>query len=254
MKPALHLALLAAIGLGAIGTVEAFGQTVEGVEAGRLRAEAKRRAPDAKLFAEEVRRRGEAVREDALKARAAAMANRMPMTGTTGRGSAGVLDFDRIIADAGAITRGEAQKSGPRFIVFASMAMPVSSLRTMIRETTAAGGVVVFRGLPQNSAKAFLAAMRKLVDKGQTTKGIGIDPRLFRAFEVSAVPTYVVTTGEFTLCDGFACRTALPPHDRLAGNVTPAYALDRFAGGGGPGAAAAKVFARRLAAAPVKGA
>lgn len=249
MRTGLHLLMLAAIGLGVTAAVEASAQVVEGVDAGRLRGDAKRAAPDAKLFADEVRRRGEAVREEALRTRAAAMANRMPVTGMPGKPGGGVLDFDRIIADAGRITRSDAQKPGPRFIVFASMAMPVGSLRTMIRETTAAGGVVVFRGLPQNSAKAFLAAMKKLVDKAQSTRGIGIDPRLFRAFEISAVPTYVVTTGEFTLCDGFSCRTALPPHDRLAGNVTPGYALDRFAAGGGPGAAAAKLFARRLAAA-----
>ena len=75
---------------------------------------------------------------------------------------------------------------------------------------------------------------------------VGIDPRLFRAFAVDAVPAYVVTATDFDLCDGFDCRTALPPHDRIDGNVTLAHALDTFASGSGPAARVAAIYRARL--------
>ena len=72
------------------------------------------------------------------------------------------------------------------------------------------------------------------------------DPRLFRAFQVEVVPTYVVTTNEIDLCDGLSCVSDVPPHDRMVGNVTAQYALETFANGGGPGAPASRIYARKL--------
>ena len=58
----LDLLILTAIGLSATWAVESFAQTVEGVEAGRLRDAAKAQSKDARAFADEVTRRGEALR------------------------------------------------------------------------------------------------------------------------------------------------------------------------------------------------
>ena len=110
----------------------------------------------------------------------------------------------------------------------------------------AGGGVVVLRGLPNNSAKALTAALSKVARPGEQLTGVGIDPRLFRAFGVVAVPTYDVTGSDFDLCDGFDCVTAVPPHDRMTGNVSAAYALETFARGGGPGALLAAQHLARL--------
>jgi conjugal transfer pilus assembly protein TrbC len=124
--------------------------------------------------------------------------------------------------------------------------MPPSALRQMIDDVSRAGGVVVFRGLPQNSAKALTAALAKVAREGEQLDGVGIDPRLFRAFDVGVVPAYIVTTSDFDLCDGFDCRTEVPPHDRMTGNVTAQFALATFAGGGGPGARIAAQHLARL--------
>ncbi|MFX6201839.1 TrbC family F-type conjugative pilus assembly protein, partial [Acinetobacter baumannii] len=70
---------------------------------------------------------------------------------------------------------------------------------------------------------------------------IGIDPRLFRAFDVQAVPTYITVSSDFDLCAGFSCQTKVPPYDRMIGNVTVEYALSTFAEGSGPGARVAAV-------------
>ena len=249
-SPRLAIMLLLAVAVVAAIGVEAVAQTVEGVEAGRLRDAAKAQEKDVRIFADEVRRRGEELREEALASRAAATANRLRAPAVPTKAGAaksgGVFDFDQLIADAQSARAGPTKHAGPRFIAFASMAMPVGSLRAMIRDVGKAGGVVVFRGFQNNSVKAFSASMLKVVEKGQKTQGIGIDPRLFRAFSITAVPAYVVTSTDLDLCDGFACKTPLPPHDSVSGNVTTAYALETFASGGGPGAAAAKVFLSRL--------
>jgi conjugal transfer pilus assembly protein TrbC len=118
--------------------------------------------------------------------------------------------------------------------------MPDAALKQLVRDVASAGGVVVFRGFPNNSAKEFVARLSKVVDKGQLAS-IGIDPRLFRAFQVQAVPTYVSVSSDFDLCAGFSCTTKVPPFDRMIGNVTVEYALTTFAEGNGPGARVAAV-------------
>ncbi|MGO7251626.1 type-F conjugative transfer system pilin assembly protein TrbC, partial [Rhizobium brockwellii] len=90
-----------------------------------------------------------------------------------------------------------------------------------------AGGVVVFRGFPNNSAKEFVNRLGQVVQKDDMPN-IGIDPRLFRAFNVQAVPTYVAVSSDFDLCSGLNCRTAVPAHDRITGNVSVRYVLDTF--------------------------
>ena len=154
-----------------------------------------------------------------------------------------------MIADAGTMAEGD-MGDAPRFIAFASTSMPPATLRQMIDDVGRAGGVLVFRGLPQNSAKALTAALAKVAREGEALDGVGIDPRLFRAFAIDAVPAYVVTTSDFDLCDGFDCRTEVPPHDRMTGNVTAAHVLETFASGGGPGARIAAQHLKRFEGSP----
>ena len=116
----------------------------------------------------------------------------------------------------------------------------------MIADVSRAGGVVVFRGFPDNSMKAFQSAIARLVKDEADYASIGIDPRLFRAFEVQAVPTYIAVGSDFDLCEGFRCKTVVPPNDRLTGNVTVEHALTSFADGRGPGATVAGVALANL--------
>ncbi len=153
------------------------------------------------------------------------------------------FDFDRMVLDAGDMAK-QGMGEAPRFIAFASLSMPAPALRQMMDDVTRAGGVVVFRGLTQGSAKVMTDALARVLKPGEQMDGVGIDPRLFRAFGIEAVPAYVVSSSDFDLCDGFDCTTAVPPFDRMSGNVTTAHALTAFAQGGGPGA---KLAAQHLA-------
>ena len=239
----LSSALVALVAGGIV--VASSAQVVEGVDAGAIRARAKTQSKDLDAFTREIAKRGEALRDDAVTTKAGAAANRARIGSVKTGGAKGPFDFDEMIAQADAAAAG-GKRQQPRFIAFASLSMAPASLKTLMRDVTKAGGVVVFRGFKNNSVKEFMAGIGQAVDKGQKLDGVGIDPRLFRAFNVTAVPTYAVVSSDFEPCDGFHCTTDLPPHDQLTGNVTTEYALQTFASGRGPGAASARVYLQQL--------
>lgn len=236
-------ALLLTVGHG-------LAQTVEGLDISAIRKRAADQAEEAAGLSAEVARRTETLKGDAETVRAAALEQvrridpaRLP------RGPAGAIDFDEIVtaaADNLQDNRGDA----PLFMVFVSLSMPEDSLRRVIDDVSRAGGVVVFRGFPQNSARQFVARLSKVIDDRSRFASIGIDPRLFRAFEVSAVPAYVVASTDFDLCDGLACRTVTPPHDRIIGNVTVDHALEAIVESRGPGALVAGAALKNLRGSP----
>lgn len=241
-RPALLLAasaLLLTVGHG-------LAQTVEGLDIGAIRARAKAQADEAAALSAEVARRTDALKGDAETVRAAALEQvRRLDPAKLPRGGPGAVDFDEVVSAAAgnlADHRGEA----PLFMAFVSLSMPEDSLRRVIDDTSRAGGIVVFRGFPQNSARQFVARLSKVVDDRSRFASIGIDPRLFRAFEIGAVPAYVVASTDFDLCDGLACRTVAPPHDRIVGNVTVDHALEAITEARGPGALVAGTALRNL--------
>ena len=221
-----------------------LAQTVEGLDLDAVRARAATADADARALSDEVERRGDALRADALTIRVVALEkvkslDSRALSKNMPKGPAGAVDFDEMIGAASANLK-ENRGTAPQFMVFVSFSMPGTALKEIIAETSAAGGVVVFRGFPSNSAKEFVQRLSKLVASDASFASIGIDPRLFRAFGVTAVPTYVVSSSDFSPCDGLACVSTPPPNDRMAGNVTVSYALQTFADDNGPGALVAR--------------
>lgn len=238
-------AALTALGL-ALGLASGGGaQTVDGLDLAKVRERAKLSPEDAEAFANVIARRGDALKAQAVESATAAKANMARHASTAGPsgGPGDTFDFDAMVATAGreAIPNDDAA----RLVAFASLSMPAASLRQMIDDVGRAGGVVVFRGFPGNSVKQFTGALARVVPAGGSN-AVGIDPRLFRAFEVTSVPTYVVTSTDFDLCDGFDCTTHVPPHDRMSGNVSVGHALETFAQGSGPAAGIAGLYRNRL--------
>lgn len=232
--------------LAGVAAIHAVAQNVDGLDLEAIRQRSATLKEDAETFVNHVKGRGDAFRDEALAVQKTgtdslvelAKAD-LPMNGD------GPVDFDEIIKGAAqnvAGTKGDA----PQLIVFASLSMPPKALRQLIGDASRAGGIVVFRGFPNNSMKAFSAALGKVVNEQDQLANVGIDPRLFRAFDVQAVPTYVAVSSEFDLCSGFNCKTALPPHDRMTGNVSIKYVLETFLDSHGPGAGVAAVALRNL--------
>ncbi|MCP5400406.1 MAG: type-F conjugative transfer system pilin assembly protein TrbC [Sphingomonas sp.] len=250
MKSKLSLALLASLAITA-GFAAASAQIREpDLDLAAIRAQAKAQASDAEALAAEARRRAEAVTEQAKATAQDGADNGARFTAAAKSGAnqpddSQAFDFDRMIADAGEMA--EAELAGqPRLIVFASTSMPKAALAAMIADVGKAGGVVVLRGFPQGSAKRLTAALAPIAQESEAIEHVGIDPRLFRAFGIEVVPTYIVAASDFELCDGFDCTTNVPPHDRMSGNVTLAHVLETFAQGNGPGARIAAQHLTRL--------
>lgn len=228
------------------GASAVLAQTVDGLDLGKVRARAQEETADAQVFVESVVGRGreheaeaEQLREQAMHSVAAIDPSGLP------KGPEGAVDFDEILA--GAAANGQAGfASGPLFVVFASLSMPEASLKALIADTSRAGGVVVFRGFPQNNVKAFAEGLKKVVASEGQEQHLAIDPRLFRAFRVQAVPTFVVAARDYELCEGFDCSSTVPEHDKMVGNVTVEYALESFAGGRGAGAGVASIALANL--------
>ncbi len=225
------------LALGAAGAV--LAQSVEGLDLQAIQNTAERQGQDMAGFLKQVVNRGDEVKVAAQEAADTGMEQMRRLdTSKLPKMAGGDVDLDELVA--GAQDSLKDPKGAPLFIAFASLSMPQDALKRMIQDVTHAGGVVVFRGLPQNNGKAFIQGMRAVVDQGSEAN-ISIDPRLFRAFDVKAAPTYVAVSTGFRPCDGLDCVTDVPAFDRLVGNVTTQYALERFAQGNGAGAAVARV-------------
>tara|TARA_R100001244_G_scaffold47710_2_gene42538 strand:+ start:36069 stop:36839 length:771 start_codon:yes stop_codon:yes gene_type:complete len=218
-----------------------------------IRASAKTYSAEAEALAENVRMRSEAVRDDAHQTQNQARANRERYAKTVTRKHTNnndnkkdeVFDFDRMISDHAKMAEAKLGDA-PRFIAFASLSMPPQSLKTLVRDTAAAGGVTVLRGFPGGSAKQLTKMLAAMGQNGEQLSALGIDPRLFRAFDIKAAPSFVMASSDFTLCDGFDCKGTVPPHDRMTGNVSVEYALETFASGAGPGSRLAALHLERL--------
>jgi conjugal transfer pilus assembly protein TrbC len=253
MKTFPHLAVIAWLASAAAFAGAAAQTANSDLDLEAIRARAASQAGEADALAASARARAEMLTDEAKASAASAETHGKRYVSEAAKakrpGPDSTFDFDKMLANAGAMTS-ESMGQAPRFIAFASTSMPPAALRAMIDDVARAGGVVVFRGLPQNSAKALTAALSKVAKPGEQLDGVGIDPRLFRAFGIEAVPAYVVTSSDFDLCDGFDCVGSLPPHDRMIGNVTAGYALETFARGGGPGALLAAQHLARLERAP----
>lgn len=228
----------------ALGGGIALAQSVDGIDIDRIMGAASTGNPDAEALAREVAARAEALRADAEAAARDGHQNMQQNAGAVRGASVGPVDFDELLSTS---IQNQSDRGGsPFLIVFASLSMPEESLKRLIRDTSRAGGMVVFNGFPGNSMKAFQQGILKVVENNADYANIGIDPRLFRAFHVTAVPTVVVVTSDFDPCDGFNCATQLPPFDRMSGNVPLEYVLETFGSGNGPGAAIARQALSRL--------
>jgi len=227
--------------LGTAGLSALLAQTMEGLDIQAIKKRSADLAADAQAFVDQVKDRGDAFREDAVVVRENGIENMRQVAAKDLRsGPGGAIDFDELVDGAVKNLNGKGGEA-PQFIVFASLSMPPQSLKPLIRDTAKAGGVLVFRGFPNNSMKQFATQLGKIVENQNQMANIGIDPRLFRAFDVQAVPTYVVVSSDFDLCAGFSCQSKVPPYDRMTGNVTIDYALSAFVDGNGPGARVAAV-------------
>jgi conjugal transfer pilus assembly protein TrbC len=242
--------LLFPIALGLTAGGLALAQSgPDGLDLEAIRERAAEHAADAEALAAAVRQRAENLSTEAQDVSAAADRNAQGYAASLPANAPAAqetFDFDAMIR-----ARAEAQKAGlgerPRFIAFASLSMPAPALKALVRDMGRAGGITVLRGFPGGDARLLRTKLAEVFENGAEAGGLGIDPRLFRAFAIQAAPSFVMVASDFAPCDGFDCRDAVPPHDRMTGNVSVHRVLETFAEGRGPGAAMAQLHLARLA-------
>ncbi|MGB3470552.1 MAG: type-F conjugative transfer system pilin assembly protein TrbC [Erythrobacter sp.] len=218
----------------------------DGIDLDKIRERAAQHTEEAQALATNVRERAEALTEDAQGVQVQAQANRASYADSIEVTEPdAVLDFDAMIAGQAQAEKASLGES-PRFIAFASLSMPPAALKALVHDMTRAGGVTVLRGFPEGNSEAFKKRLAAIWSDSNAAGSLGIDPRLFRAFEIKAAPSFVMLSTDFVPCDGFDCTSIVPPHDRIAGNISVEEVLETFAAGRGPGAELARLHRNRL--------
>ncbi|MXO91055.1 type-F conjugative transfer system pilin assembly protein TrbC [Pontixanthobacter aquaemixtae] len=225
----------------------ALAQSVpDGIDLDTIRERAAQHTEEAQALATNVRERAEALTRDAQAVQVQAQANRASYADSTAvTETDAVLDLDAMIANQAAAEKAVLEGT-PRFIAFASLSMPPAALKALVHDMTRAGGVTVLRGFPQGNSEAFKKRLAAIWSDSNDAGSLGIDPRLFRAFQIKAAPSFVMLSTDFAPCDGFDCTSNVPPHDRIAGNISVGEVLETFASGRGPGAELARLHQNRL--------
>lgn len=107
-----------------------------------------------------------------------------------------------------------ASKKDNQTLVFVSFSLPEASLRMLAQSATAHNATLVIRGLYQNS---FIKTAQKIQEifKGMEGVGMDINPELFDAHHITAVPTFVKVKDGKPVCT-------------LKGNVSLAFAAKKL--------------------------
>jgi conjugal transfer pilus assembly protein TraW len=96
-------------------------------------------------------------------------------------------------ASPSASARPSALESPGRVLIFASLAIPVATLRALLEEASAADAVLILRGVPRGSSiQGAIARLRSLLTAGAKTPNVVIDPTLFLRYQVTRVPTLIL--------------------------------------------------------------
>ena len=127
---------------------------------------------------------------------------------------------------------------GPEIIVFMSLSAPPAAWREWSLEAARIGAPLVLRGVARGGLRATVKRVGAHLAGGA---GAAIDPRLFRLFEVKAVPAVAVVPGGVPPCESRGCSAdPAPAHDLVRGNIGLEAALRIVAGEGGPGRGTAR--------------
>jgi len=140
--------------------------------------------------------------------------------------------------------------TGPRsgsaeILIFTSLSVPAASWRQWAREAARTDAPLVLRGV---GAGGLPETAKRIGERlGGAEAGVAIDPRLFRLFGIERVPAVVVVPGGVPPCRSRGCADdPAPPHDRIAGNISLAAALEAVADEGDAARGVARRYLQRL--------
>lgn len=132
-------------------------------------------------------------------------------------------------------------KASGGLFYFLSFSMPKELMQAYVAESMWTGGTVVLRGVPpgRTFSQFITEDLQSLVYGKGPSANISIDPRLFDAYAIKAVPAIVYTKDRGNLLCESNVKCAALADDRyfkVSGAVTSDYALRSIIGAGGEGA------------------
>lgn len=135
-------------------------------------------------------------------------------------------------------------KATRMLLVFVSTSMPEKALKMLGVQAKQAGAVMVLRGLkgPIDQPGVLAETAKALRTVAEAGADIQIDPKAFKRYNVTAVPTFVLADAE----EGCADEVCSAEAHRLVGDTTLAYALDHWIAGGGRAATVAASYRQRI--------
>ena len=140
---------------------------------------------------------------------------------------------------------GAGRATTAEILIFTSLSVPAASWRQWAHEAASIGVPLVLRGVGDGGLRATVKQIGARL--GGAEAGVAIDPRLFRLFGVRRVPAVVVVPGGVPSCRSRGCADdPAPPHDRIAGNIGLAAALQAIAEEGNAGPELARRHLQRL--------
>jgi len=102
-------------------------------------------------------------------------------------------------------------------LIFFSFSMPSSSINALIDSAEKAGGVLVLRGLINNSFKDTIFTVKNLIKDKEVE--IIIDPTLFRKYHVKTVPCFAVD--RCLVCGNITLKKAVSILSRCTDKAKP---------------------------------
>lgn len=147
--------------------------------------------------------------------------------------------LDRLLAESRSPVQAAIPPDPIVPLVFVSFSMPDASLKQLLADAGKAGAPLLLNGLVDDDVKA--TAKRLLEVQGidpqanqlpagtdsHAVAGMGIDPTLFERLNIRHVPTFVLPLEPVQACaEGQGCPVFR--HIRLSGDVSLAYALEKF--------------------------
>jgi len=124
------------------------------------------------------------------------------------------------------------QKTGPQLYVFVSTSMPDITLKRLLVQGSRIDGSLILRGLVDGDMGKTKEKIMQLLEADamgntQIDGGLSIDPTLFERFDISQVPSFVVTNMPAERCSKSGCPST--DYARLSGDITIEYALETIA-------------------------
>lgn len=107
------------------------------------------------------------------------------------------------------------KKARPALYIFVSFSLHKNALKELLLQAKRFGGTLVIRGLKDGSWRETIEALQ--------SESITLDPNLFKEYDITHIPTFVLTEESLVPQNGFKKK-----FDKVSGLITVSHALRLF--------------------------